>query len=59
MSNSIGNLKNSGLQGNNFPWQLKMLIGQECICDQLKLANDILQDIGYISIFGFQVINAS
>lgn len=45
MSNSIGNLKNSGLQGNNFPWQLKMLIGQECICDQLKLANDILQDI--------------
>ena len=45
MSNSIGNLKNSGLQGNNFPWQLKMLIGQECICDQLKLANDILQEI--------------
>jgi len=45
MSNSIGNLKNSGLQGNNFPWQLKMLYGQQCACDQLKLANDILQDI--------------
>lgn len=45
MSNSIGNLKNSGLQGNNFPWQLKMLYGQQCACDQLKLANDILQEI--------------
>lgn len=45
MSNSIGNLKNSGLQGNNFPWQLKMLVGQQCACDQLKLANDILQEI--------------
>lgn len=36
MSNSIGNLKNSGLQGNNFPWQLKMLQGQQCACDALK-----------------------
>jgi len=36
MSNSIGNLKNSGLQGNNFPWQLKMLQGQQCACDYLK-----------------------
>ena len=35
MSNSIGDLKNSGLQGNNFPWQLKMLLGQQCACDQL------------------------
>lgn len=36
MSNSIGNLKNSGLQGNNFPWQLKMLQGQQCACDALQ-----------------------
>jgi len=36
MSNSIGNLKNSGLQGNNFPWQLKMLMGQQCACDALN-----------------------
>jgi hypothetical protein len=36
MSNSIGNLKNSGLQGNNFPWQLKMLQGQQCACDYLR-----------------------
>lgn len=33
MSNSIGNLKNSGLQGNNFPWQLKMLQGLQAIYD--------------------------
>ena len=33
MSNSIGNLKNSGLQGNNFPWQLKMLQGLQTIID--------------------------
>ena len=36
MQNSIGNLKNSGLQGNNFPWQLKMLLGQQCACDALQ-----------------------
>lgn len=40
MSNSIGNLKNSGLQGNNFPWQLKMLQGQQCACDSLKSIAD-------------------
>ena len=33
---SIGNLKNSGNQGNNFPWQLKMLQGQQCACDALQ-----------------------
>ena len=33
---SIGNLKNTGNQGNNFPWQLKMLQGQQCACDALK-----------------------
>lgn len=32
---SIGNLKDSGNQGNNFPWQLRMLLGQQCACDQL------------------------
>ena len=33
---SIGNLKDSGNQGNNFPWQLKMLLGQQCACDALQ-----------------------
>lgn len=33
---SVGNLKDSGNLGNNFPWQLKMLMGQQCACDALK-----------------------
>jgi hypothetical protein len=36
MSNSIGDLRNSGLQGNNFPWQLKMLEGLQKIYDEVK-----------------------
>jgi len=32
---SIGNLKTEGNKGNNFPWQLKMLMGQQCACDAL------------------------
>lgn len=32
---SIGNLKDSGNQGNNFPWQLKMLQGLQQISDSL------------------------
>lgn len=42
---SIGDLITNGNKGNNFPWQLKMLMGQQCACDQLTLANSILQDI--------------
>jgi hypothetical protein len=33
---SIGNLKTDGNKGNNFPWQLKMLQGQQCACDALQ-----------------------
>ena len=33
---SVGNLKTDGQKGNNFPWQLKMLQGQQCACDYLK-----------------------
>ena len=33
MSNSIGDLRNSGNQGNNFPWQLKMLQGLQALID--------------------------
>jgi hypothetical protein len=32
---SIGNVKTEGSKGNNFPWQLKMLMGQQCACDAL------------------------
>ena len=31
---SIGNLKDSGNQGNNFPWQLKVLQGLQAIFDE-------------------------
>lgn len=33
MSNSIGDLRNSGNQGNNFPWQLKVLQGLQAIAN--------------------------
>jgi hypothetical protein len=33
---SIGNLKDYGNKGNNFPWQLKMLQGIQGIIDVLK-----------------------
>jgi hypothetical protein len=33
---SIGDLKDYGNKGNNFPWQLKMLMGQQCACDALQ-----------------------
>jgi hypothetical protein len=36
---SVGNLKDSGNQGNNFPYQLKVLQGLQCVCDQLKELN--------------------
>jgi hypothetical protein len=35
MSNSIGDLKNSGLQGNNWPWQYRVLKGLDGIIDAL------------------------
>jgi hypothetical protein len=31
---SVGNLKDYGNKGNNFPWQLKVLEGLQCICDR-------------------------
>ena len=37
---SVGNLKTDGQKGNNFPWQLKMLIGQQCACDNLVDINN-------------------
>lgn len=33
---SIGNLKDYGNKGNNFPYQLKSLEGLECACKQLS-----------------------
>lgn len=36
MSNSIGDLKNSGLKGNNWPWQYKVLLGLDKIANSIK-----------------------
>ena len=36
---SVGNLKTYGGKGTNMPWQLKMLLGQECACDNLTDIN--------------------
>jgi UDP-N-acetylmuramyl tripeptide synthase len=33
---SIGNLKTDGNKGNNFSFQLKVLQGLQCTCDELK-----------------------
>ncbi len=35
MSNSIGDLKNSGLKGNNWPWQYKVLLGLDKIASSI------------------------
>jgi hypothetical protein len=42
---SIGNTKDYGNKGNNFPYQLKSLQGLQCTCDQLELAVAQLEDI--------------
>jgi hypothetical protein len=66
MSNSIGNLKNSGLQGNNFPWQLKMLQGLQAIydatsapltcVDQVTVCGTSFTDIGGESALNVNVL---
>ena len=45
---SVGDLKTDGLKGNNFPWQLKMLNGQQCACDQLTEINANTDDVEFL-----------
>lgn len=45
---SIGNLKDQGNQGKNFPWQLKMLLGQQCACDQLTTLVANTDDVEFL-----------
>jgi hypothetical protein len=45
---SIGNLKSEGNKSNNFPWQLKMLLGQQCACDQLTQINANTDDVEFL-----------
>lgn len=52
---SIGNLKDYGNKGNNFPWQLKMLVGQQCACDNLK---DIVANTDTVEPLLTQILTA-
>ena len=52
---SIGNLKDYGNKGNNFPWQLKMLVGQQCACDTLK---NIADNTDTVEPLLLQILNA-
>jgi hypothetical protein len=45
---SIGNLQTDGNKGNNFPWQLKMLLGQQCACDQLTAIAANTDDVEFL-----------
>jgi hypothetical protein len=42
---SVGNKKNSGNKGNNFPWQYKVLLGLQGIADNTDLVESLLQQI--------------
>jgi hypothetical protein len=46
---SVGNLKDSGNQGNNFPYQLKSLQGLQCICDALGIDGDLYDQLKEIN----------
>ena len=60
---SIGNLKDSGNQGNNFPWQWKMLQGIQaivdatsapltCVEDSVTICNDNIDAFTFTNILG-------
>jgi hypothetical protein len=38
---SIGNLKDTGNQGNNYPWQYKVLLGLQAIADAVSSGTDV------------------
>jgi hypothetical protein len=45
---SIGNTISEGNKGINFPWQLKMLLGQQCACDQLTAIAGNTDQVEYL-----------
>jgi hypothetical protein len=53
---SIGNLKDSGNQGNNFPWQLKMLQGLSALNDSIN-ANLVPPSLMATDAFGRQRVS--
>jgi hypothetical protein len=41
---SVGNLKSYGNRSNNFPYQLKVLEGLQCICDTISANTNQIED---------------
>lgn len=41
---SVGNLKSYGNRSNNFPYQLKVLEGLQCICDTINANTNQIED---------------
>lgn len=67
---SIGNLKDSGNQGNNFPWQLKMLQGLQeianqtaqpltCVEDSITICNANIDAFTFTNIGGDDALNVN
>ena len=54
---SIGNLKDSGNQGNNFPWQYKMLLGLDSINSSIISGNITNANSMAIDAFGRQRVS--
>lgn len=52
---SIGNLKDYGNKGNNFSWQFKMLLSQQCACDSLK---EVIENIDNVEPLLSQILTA-
>lgn len=50
---SIGNLKTQGNKHTNYPWQLKMLKGQQCACDSLK---DLVENTDDVEVLLQQIL---
>jgi hypothetical protein len=55
---SIGNLKDSGNQGNNFPWQYKMLLGLDSINSNIASGNLTNSDSMLTDAFGRQRVSS-
>jgi hypothetical protein len=54
---SIGNLKDYGNKGNNFPWQLKMLQGLDAINSSITTGNITNANSMAIDAFGRQRVS--
>jgi hypothetical protein len=55
---SIGNLKDSGNQGNNFPWQYKMLLGLDSINSNIVAGSIVNPNSMITDAFGRQRVSS-